>query len=578
MDSLTENIDGHIYANVPGFYARYFEDTSWSSTAKERAIILQDQAPHLPESAFIWLQQDSHVWLTSSIDSYHILGRWLNLDVLQPSPSTPSGVDIGTDWPHVQIIGNFCNTPSKTYKDSFVQLCREAQKVFEHQPTRRFLHGFHVVGTLFEPWVFDRSGLYSGESWDIESNRHRFMSTLISYSLMSETELGVNTWIKRDGKGKYIHVSELDKSSSNRLHLEEKPIMSLNEIVCNGITVYRAKQSSSRHWGSVAKFKWLPLRTGSTRWPGEERMLRLATERQVWGVIRLSSHHILETLSDLRMGMQFETARKLVDSENTAGILDITQPANSDAESAPAFQDRILSCVVVSPLGRPLREFESICQVLEALGDAVKGHKDLYDKGILHQDVAVNNILIVETRVDETEPKGMLIDLDLALELQYVFPDGRSAAGTPMFMAIEILQSKKQHTYRHDLESFLYVLLCIAIQDRSETLAEGSRLQKWKGNAFDEIAAQKMHDMGFEQFEGILSEFHTNFQGVKGLARELRELLFRPKVEDGSLWVGTDQSTPAMRRLYDDIVNALEAAAASYRRTSEVGYDKRSEL
>ena len=75
------------------------------------------------------------------------------------------------------------------------------------------------------------------------------------------------------------------------------------------------------------------------------------------------------------------------------------------------------------------------------------------------RDIWENNIII--THPAEADGfTGMLIDLGLAK----VVGSGRSGArhqiGTMEFTAIQVLQ-KAAHTYRHDLESFLYVLLWI---------------------------------------------------------------------------------------------------------------------
>lgn len=63
-----------------------------------------------------------------------------------------------------------------------------------------------------------------------------------------------------------------------------------------------------------------------------------------------------------------------------------------------------------------------------------------------------------------TDPKetdgftGMLIDEDLAKGIGSGRSGARHQTGTLEFMAIEVLHHIS-HTYRHDLESFFYVLL-----------------------------------------------------------------------------------------------------------------------
>jgi Fungal protein kinase len=57
----------------------------------------------------------------------------------------------------------------------------------------------------------------------------------------------------------------------------------------------------------------------------------------------------------------------------------------------------------------------------------------------------------------------MLIDLDLAKELDSDLSAARHRTGTMEFMATEILKDKA-HTYRYDLESFFYIFLWIIIE------------------------------------------------------------------------------------------------------------------
>jgi serine/threonine protein kinase len=110
--------------------------------------------------------------------------------------------------------------------------------------------------------------------------------------------------------------------------------------------------------------------------------------------------------------------------------------------------------LVTSPAGRPLHEYQSVRELLEALRDAIRGHRSLLEDGkILHRDISENNIIITELPAEEA-PKGRLIDLDLAKELDSMPGGARHRTGTMQFMAIEVLEGKG-HTYRHDLESFL---------------------------------------------------------------------------------------------------------------------------
>ncbi|EPQ53859.1 hypothetical protein GLOTRDRAFT_14925, partial [Gloeophyllum trabeum ATCC 11539] len=50
-------------------------------------------------------------------------------------------------------------------------------------------------------------------------------------------------------------------------------------------------------------------------------------------------------------------------------------------------------CILRS-VGIPLTRFKSTRQLLEAIRDAVEGHKAMNENGVMHRDISVNNILI----------------------------------------------------------------------------------------------------------------------------------------------------------------------------------------
>ena len=55
---------------------------------------------------------------------------------------------------------------------------------------------------MVEPWALDRSVLYSCEKFDIHKNPNRFIRVITGYTLMSDDELGMNTYVKEDKAGK----------------------------------------------------------------------------------------------------------------------------------------------------------------------------------------------------------------------------------------------------------------------------------------------------------------------------------------------------------------------------------------
>lgn len=85
-------------------------------------------------------------------------------------------------------------------------------------------------------WVFDRSGSYNSEKFDIHKEPERFVRAIAGYALMPDAELGLNPFIKRHGTSKYIVVRGI------RISLEDKPIAPTKAIICRGTTCYRGRR------------------------------------------------------------------------------------------------------------------------------------------------------------------------------------------------------------------------------------------------------------------------------------------------------------------------------------------------
>ncbi len=174
----------------------------------------------------------------------------------------------------------------------------------------------------------------------------------------------------------------------------------------------------------------------------------------------------------------------------------------------------------------------------------------------MHRDISENNIILTDPATADGF-KGVLIDLDLAKE-EGTGPSGtRHRTGTMEFMAIEVLL-EISHTYRHDLESFFYVLVwqCArrgwALAGISKTPVTSTILSHWFTGTYKDIARNKRGDMDKNGLEAILREFPQVFDCVKPLCRTIRDVLFPYK--DG-LFTGTPQDP---KILYDPIIKAFE--------------------
>jgi hypothetical protein len=229
------------------------------------------------------------------------------------------------------------------------------------------------------------------------------------------------------------------------------------------------------------------------------------------------------------------------------------------------WENRIYSCLVVSPAGRVISDFRTIKELLESMQDAIRAHQSLYVAGnILHRDISSNNIIITEPeRADGF--KGMLIDLDLA-KVRDSGPSGaRHQTGTMQFMAIEVLR-KADHTYRHDLESFFYVLLWMCARSSWARGFGGkgepprdSILRKWEIGSFKHIANAKVGHMTVNGLEEVMDEFPDVFEVVKPLCLKIRSIMFGETARL-NIWTpagDSDQLYNPIVVAYDDVIKKL---------------------
>lgn len=91
------------------------------------------------------------------------------------------------DGSNVLVIGEHKQNPDEDRSaKTLVRLAGYAREVFGSQPERRFVPGFTICGSLIRLWVFDRSGPYNSEKFDIHNEPERFVKVLAGYALMSD--------------------------------------------------------------------------------------------------------------------------------------------------------------------------------------------------------------------------------------------------------------------------------------------------------------------------------------------------------------------------------------------------------
>ncbi|CAD6501077.1 BgTH12-06776 [Blumeria graminis f. sp. triticale] len=240
----------------------------------------------------------------------------------------------------------------------------------------------------------------------------------------------------------------------------------------------------------------------------------------------------------------------------------------STTESSLFYRDRLQSIIASKPSGRAIGEDTSPLDLLCGLRDAIKGHRSLFlDARILHRDVSVNNIILTDPKTND-DCCGVLIDLDLAMSLD----DPNAAAsshiltGTMEFMALGILRANLtrtnagiKHSYRHDLESFFYVLVSTSMRfgwgDKKATHL--GLLGTWYKGTVQSMYNAKFTAIHVDSFESnVLSGFSAKFECLKDVAKKMRASLFD---RGCGFWLGEDHHPET---LYNPILLDLDSEIA----------------
>ncbi|OBT93570.1 hypothetical protein VE01_08309 [Pseudogymnoascus verrucosus] len=584
---ILDDIDGCIHAAVAGFLEKFFDGKSWSP-ATQKVVSSVDLDDFKTSSSKI----------ESPIDLCLLLHEVLKLNergviycpVQTPpskSPLRPSGgialfSAITESEPRAEVVGVFRPGGASDYKDGLFELFGHARAVFSKRPDRSFVHGFYLFGNTMECWMFDRSGAYSCEPFNTTEHPERFLTIMDAYASMSDQEWGRSNFIKEDSEGTYVCVEDEKTKVPGKMYLQTPPFFIRDEeVIARGsLLCHRGRESPDAPWNFVVKYKWKPP------WhEPEAEQLKRVRDRNVWGVVQFHSYKVIDKTEDLRRDLIFGPPQQFKDTEaveqtaesneTSAGavgakaLLETFEENRPNLPKSPGYRSTVFSCLIISPPGTSIFDYANLHQLLEVFRDAIKAHRSLYqDGGILHRDIAASNIIIAPPTTSAESPKGMLIDLDTAWDISRGPTPQGSMVGTSPFMAIGALEAYVQNnprTYRHDLESFFYVFLFIAICPReedgtkTEELPETSRLLQWRQDKRQQV--RKTADMGEKGFEAVLEEFSPEFECLKGLARILRGILF--PLKDGKIWTWTDMSPEGTNKLYDDMTEAFKDALVS---------------
>ncbi|KAH9458991.1 hypothetical protein Pst134EA_019143 [Puccinia striiformis f. sp. tritici] len=340
-----------------------------------------------------------------------------------------------------------------------ISLGRHVYEVFLAQPTRSFVIGLTLCGTSMQLWQFDRSGAIGSESIDVKANKenlYKFFTLILSLLTCNKHDLGFDpSFLDIDGQA-CINIAE-----SQKLQIETEGGIEEFVIDClkfraagicgRGTTCWQAHISGDKSRKFLIKDSWQPEHRRQ-----EGSMLCDMTKKNMPHVARYYHHQDVEVAgkkvdiqSYVRRGANFQSGQRT----NT------NQLDNSEVQNV--FTNRVHRRLILRDVGEHISKVDSPVALLEALEGCIQGHRALFNAGILHKDISVNNLMF-DNQTDDPNRKSFLIDLDVAVPYPTEHDeDDCVRAGTKVFMSINLLLQRNSHTYVDDLESFFWVLVWI---------------------------------------------------------------------------------------------------------------------
>ncbi|KAH6904387.1 hypothetical protein BKA70DRAFT_1507805 [Coprinopsis sp. MPI-PUGE-AT-0042] len=398
---------------------------------------------------------------------------------------------------------------STPVEDHHAQMGVYTRQIFNAQANRNFVRSAvfseHRVSLLH----FDRSGLKHSELFDIHEHAVDFVRIVLGLVYPAPKVLGFDEtitfeWVDNED-GRPERCGFVNTFDGNDLTGRGTTCWDIIAIDDDGNeVVYLMKES----WRTETR-------------PAEQTFLEIA--KGLEGVGQIISWEELVHTAELR------------------GL---------NARNDVGFNNRVKCRTVLEKYGGPVHEFQTELELFCAFKDAIRGHRALLHRKVLHRDVSINNILLGKPNASEGW-RGVLIDLDMAIMIDR---DPKSIAAD-IRTGTRITTETVRHDYCDDLESFFYVfgyiLFTFASPGKQKAIPE--TLEQWDADkpyvsltsklAFVTSDAERhlMEDVSPSWW--TLEEKDNSLSGARanGHYDEL-DAIFQTAIDDASNLCNTNQS------------------------------------
>ncbi|KAG0706458.1 hypothetical protein DFH29DRAFT_1022318 [Suillus ampliporus] len=243
------------------------------------------------------------------------------------------------------------------------------------------------------------------------------------------------------------------------------------------VLLYALQRFDLGGWGRNMDFKEVKEEGGGVK---EERVTHYGLKGRATNVFPVTSEKLAKEGSGIEDDGMVDEIAKLqptVDGHvpQLLGHYKVDNPTSAVREALgmpnPTKGSRVLYILVFRKL-RPITELDGE-DFFNVWRQCILCHLALWKGGVLHRDVSPGNMMYYRTK--EGVLMGVLNDYDLSSLATAFGPQGNERTGTVPFMALDLLtpegqQGNVKHLYRHDLESFVWVLAWVSLRYRNGVL------------------------------------------------------------------------------------------------------------
>ncbi|KAI7948268.1 hypothetical protein MJO29_009933 [Puccinia striiformis f. sp. tritici] len=483
IPALERELDGLMYTNVPGLVEHFI-----NKSHIDPEILLQSHGKFIKQKRQESLsdKRESIIleWIASIFEK---LNQQSHSRAWRGSPTTPlAGIPakrsldgaiisrpakFGNRIEDILVPFEFKKNASEA-RQAALDLAKYVYEVFTAQPTRSYVVGVTLRGTVMQLWLQVN-----------EENFTKFFCLLSSLLTCNYQDLGFDpTFVDTHGQ------TCTNRSESRKIQIETKdgrqefviddvPIFRASAICGRGTTTWKAHLADDKSRQYLIKDSWHPEKSE------QEGDMLCKVGRNLPHVVRYHHHQDVtragkrvDIASHVRSGLKFEGCTTL-------------RAKTGPEEPKNVFTNRFHRRLILKDVGQPIRKVKTPARLLEALEGCIRGHHALFNAGYLHRDISINNLMINDQATDPCR-RSFLIDLDVAINRESNDDKHHTLTGTKVFMSASLLLEENCHSHVDDLESFFRVFVWICIHCSDEK-TERTDVLDWHRQSMEDLGSIK---------------------------------------------------------------------------------------